>query len=161
MKTEPGLQRMRPLFEKAGLPEESHEEMEEGICNFVSMMIVVMKLNDDVAPNYITFSMAGPDSQMYELTIRRSDGTGPAECLTNLEQELTRAKDENRRLRTHRFIEIAEQLVEQVAKARGKKGRQYIRQLDGGAFGGPIGVLLDELDACYARWLNNEPGGKL
>ncbi len=54
----------------------------------------------------------------------------------------------------HRFIEVAEQLAEQVAEERGKFGRTHIRIQE-------FGELLDELDAAYARWLKGEPGGHL
>ena len=56
----------------------------------------------------------------------------------------------------HRFIEVAEELGDKLSKLRGKYGRDYIRNHHG-----EFGILLDELDAAYQRWVTNEPGGKL
>lgn len=75
--------------------------------------------------------------------------------------KLRAERDELKARLDHRFIEAAEELAAKVQDIRGSKGRDYIRQLDGGAFGGPIGKLLDELDAAYSRWLKDEPGGRL
>lgn len=79
-----GFPNLRPLLSKAGLPEESHEEMIDLIARFTTSMVVLMEANDDVAKNYLTFSMDTPDGQNYELTIRKCDGKAPADIIEDL-----------------------------------------------------------------------------
>lgn len=88
--TKIGFPSLRPLVLKAGIPEEMHDVMVAGIANFTTAMTVLMKANEDVAPNLLTFSIKTPAGQMYEFTIRKSEGKTPAEVITDLEAKLVK-----------------------------------------------------------------------
>ncbi len=79
-------ERLAPLFLKAGIPEDEHAEALEIIEESTLFLVVLLKANEDVAPNYLTMGMVA-DETRYELTIRLVAGLTPAEKISELEAE--------------------------------------------------------------------------
>ena len=89
-----GFSRLAPLLLKAGLPEDRHEEMVEGINGFTTLMVALMQANEDVAPNYLTFAMITPEGKRYELTVQACGGKTPVEVINELKEEGESLKEE-------------------------------------------------------------------
>ena len=90
MGSEQGFPRLRPLLHKAGLPEEMHDEFVDGIASFTTMMTVLLRANEDVAENYLTFAMVTPepDPEVFELTIKKADGKSPVQVIDEMRAAL-------------------------------------------------------------------------
>ena len=95
-----GYPRLRPLMIKAGIPEDMHEEVVAGLGYFTQSMIVLMKANEDTAPNYLTFATICPSGQRYELTLRECSGKTPVETIDELKEEIRELKLQLKEART-------------------------------------------------------------
>lgn len=88
------IERLRPMLVKAGLPEEEHDCFLEGVSSFTTMMTVLLKANDEDAPNYLTFALNTPAGERYELTIRKCDGKTPAEVIDDKDAMIAALRSE-------------------------------------------------------------------